>query len=214
MNTRTRSTTRRRIPLAVAAACMALVALVATAPVAAAHGGDGVLEPVSVTPDGRSVEVSVRLTYESDGHDATGATVTVAGDDGAGAALTPVSLTDQGGGTYGGTVELPSDGTWNLRVTAVEPPAQLALPAVTVAAAPSTTAADASSSTSTSAPSTADAGAVDGAEATEGIVALGDDEDGGGTAPWVWVVAGVAVVAAVAAGLLFVARGRRPGPID
>ena len=186
------------------AAAVALVLTVAGP--AAAHGGNGVLSPESVTTTGSAVEIVVRLTYAGDGHAADGATVTVAGESAAGTALTPVVLTDTGDGRYAGRVELPAPGEWNLRVTAVDPPAQLVLPAILsgppVTAAPST--APTTSTPGEPSPSGADPAAA--AATPDGGAGDGD----GGAPPWGWLAVGVAAAAAVAVGAVFVARGRRP----
>ena len=150
----------RRAAAAVAACVAALVGMSALAGPAWAHGGAGTLEVVSTEPqaDGTSVKVTVQLSFTKDGHPADDATVTVVGElDGGGTApeFTPVTLTASGPeGQYAGVVPIPGPGTWNLRVTSVEPPATATTQVSTAATtrtgdsvAPSTTAAEAATTT-------------------------------------------------------------------
>jgi len=150
----------RRAAAVLAAFLVALVGAGALAGPASAHGGPGKLVVVSTEPqaDGTSVKVTVQLNFAEDGDPAADATVTVVGElDGGGAApeFTPVTLTASGPeGQYAGVVPIPGPGTWNLRVTSVEPPAtattQVSTAATTRTAdsvAPSTTAAAASTTT-------------------------------------------------------------------
>lgn len=118
---------RRRLHLIVGAVCFA-VASAAVAPVAVAHSDEGKLEVVSVTPSGTTAVITVRLTYGNDGEPVDAATVTVAGDDGAGVRLDPVPMKrTQAAGEYSADVTFPSAGSWNLRVTSVTPAATLTL---------------------------------------------------------------------------------------
>lgn len=166
----------------------------AAAPVSA-HGGEGVLALESFVPaegagDPGRWDVAVRLTFVEDGHPVDDATVTVAGEDGSGAALTPVALTARGDGRFAGVVDLPP-GAWNLRVVSVEPPAQLALEPVTVPASPATTETSTEAST-TSTPTSTTAAPVE-------VTAEGDDGAAGSDLPWPLLVAVVALGGAVLA---------------
>ncbi len=123
-----------------------------------AHGGEGVLALESFVPAGGADgpgrwDVAVRLTFAEDGHAVDEATVTVAGEDGAGTPLTPVALAPRGDGRFSGVVELVP-GVWNLRVVSVEPPAQLALEPVTVSAPGPTSTAPSTDASTSAAPST------------------------------------------------------------
>ncbi|USQ76453.1 FixH family protein [Ornithinimicrobium cryptoxanthini] len=95
--------------------------------VAFAHDDEGVLELVEARSADGSVELRVELRYSGDGHPATDATVTVAGDGPAGAVLQPVVLepTDVPG-VYGAEVDLPDTGEWTLRFSSLGPIAALA----------------------------------------------------------------------------------------
>ena len=156
---RTHANVRRAAAVA-AGLLLTLVGLSALAAPASAHGGGGKLEVVSTEPqaDGTSVKVTVQLNFSADGHPAEDATVTVVGElDGGGPApeFTPVTLTAAGAeGQYAGVVPIPGPGTWNLRVTSVEPPATATTQVSTAATtrtgdsvAPSTTTAEAASTT-------------------------------------------------------------------
>ena len=209
-----RSRHRRRPIAALAAIAMAVVVGALFAPAAGAHGDDGVLTVVSATPSGTSSTVTVQLAYEGDGHPVDGATVTVVADDGAGNALDPVPMgPGSAAGQYTATVQFPSAGTWNLRVTAVSPSATLTLtqevtadPGVTVGTEPTTTAASGADDGLTGTPTTVTA-SVGGDPADD----AGDTDDG---SPLPWILGGLAVVVCVALGVVFVIRGRTQGPID
>ena len=197
---RTMSPARRAA--AVVTACLAaLVGMSALAGPAWAHGGAGTLEVVSTEPqaDGTSVKVTVQLSFTKDGHPADDATVTVVGElQGGGAApeFTPVTLTASGPeGQYAGVVPIPGPGTWNLRVTSVEPPAT-ATTQVSTAATTRTEGSSTAPSTTAAAPTTTEPSAV-------GVL---DDGWGGSLVPA--VVAG-AVGGAVAAGIASVVMLRR-----
>lgn len=190
----------RRAAAAVATFLCALAGLSALAAPVSAHGGGGTLEVVSTEPqaDGTSVKVTVQLNFSADGHPAEDATVTVVGElEGGGPApeFTPVTLTAAGPeGQYAGVVPIPAPGTWNLRVTSVEPPAT----ATTQVSTAATTRTEGSSSapTTTAAPT------------TTGSSAEGEQDDGSGSSMLPAVVAG-AVGGAVAAGIASVVMLRR-----
>ena len=183
----------RRAAAAVAACVAALVGMSALAGPAWAHGGAGTLEVVSTEPqaDGTSVKVTVQLSFTKDGHPADDATVTVVGElQGGGSApeFTPVTLTASGPeGQYAGVVPIPGPGTWNLRVTSVEPPAT-ATTQVSTAATTRTEGSSTAPSTTAAAPTTTESSAV------------GEQDDGSGSSMVPAVVAG-AVGGAVAAGI-------------
>ena len=208
---------RGRRPIAALAAIAVAVVLGALlAPAAGAHGDDGVLTVVSATPSGTSSTVTVQLAYEGDGHPVDGATVAVVADDGAGNALDPVPMgPGSAPGQYTATVQFPSAGTWNLRVTAVSPSATLTLtqdvtadPGVTVGTEPTTTAASGADDGLTGTPTTV--AASDDGKGADGDTAA-DADDG---SPLPWILGGLAVVVCVALGVVFVGRGRTQGPID
>jgi hypothetical protein len=204
----------RRIGAPVAALVVLLAALTTAllAPVAGAHGDDGVLQVVSVAPSGTSTTVTVRLTYQGDGHPVDGATVTIVGDDGAGAAIDPVQMTaGSEPGQYTATIEFPSAGVWNLRVTSVSPAATLTVthevtadPGVT---APEPTDDPVLDEEMTSSPTTADVGEASSEERA-------GTDDGDGSSPLPWILGGLVVIVCVGLGVVFVLRGRNQGPID
>lgn len=195
---------------------IAAVVLLAFAPVAGAHGGAGRLEVVSVTPTGTGAVVTVRLTFVNDGEPVDTATVTVAGDDGSGRRLDPVPLTrTEQAGEYSGAVELPSAGTWNLRVTSVTPPATLTLTQQVAG----DDGVDASTSTTvdgSAPPRPGDSGVVapaptstatpitDPAATDPGST---DSGSGGGSGAAPWIAGGVALAVVVGLGL-FLSRQR------
>jgi hypothetical protein len=222
--------TRPALPSAARVVRVVLAALVLTAlgavaaPPAGAHGGEGELEVLAVDAGrpGR-VDVTVRLSYVDDGHHPEEATVTVAGTGPDGADLTPVTLSrGDGDGVFTGTVEVPVAGAWNLRVTAVEPPATVALPPVLVAgeggddtpASGDTAASDGDGATTTVGidPVGSDEGGADAtgstASATPEVTAGAADEDDDGGIPWPAVGIGVAIGLA-AVGLAFLNQRRR-----
>ena len=175
---------------------------------ASAHGDDAIAELVAFTPaaDGGSAQVTVRLTFQNDGDPVDDATVTISGDDAAGHTLTPATL-DAGAqpGLFEGTLALPGPGTWNLRVTSIEPEASLTF-TQTVSAAPTTTTQVAP--TDPTAPTeptvgapNAPSGAIDpdeGAIDPNGGSSPISTDDGGSSAGWiVVVVAAVVLVAAI-----------------
>ena len=203
--TRTLSQVRRapfrRAVAVVAAFLVSLVGTSALAGPAWAHGGPGKLEVVATEPqaDGTSVKVTVQLNFAEDGDPAADATVTVVGEleGGASADFTPVTLAASGPeGQYSGVVPIPAPGTWNLRVTSVEPPATATTQVSTAATArstgaPTTTAAAASTSTTVAAPA--------GDQPEEGSNLL------------VKAVAALVVVGAVAAVAVAMSRRRQSG---
>jgi hypothetical protein len=107
--------------LAVIGAAGALVLGAATSP-AAAHDGVAIIDIEGVHPAGTSIHYVVRVTWEDDGHAAVGATVTATATNAAGTQLTPVTLAPiDEDGRYGGVIDYPSEGTWTVRVTSIDP---------------------------------------------------------------------------------------------
>lgn len=207
-----------RTPIVRAAALLAVlmtavlaVGLAALAPVAGAHGDDGVLTLVSATTSGSSSTVTVKLTYEGDGHPVDGATVTVVADDGAGQSVDPVPMeAGTSSGEYTATVQLPSTGTWNLRVTAVNPAATITTTqVVTGSEAPGGTEPEMTVGTEpeqTATPTTEDP-ALD-AEITESPTSTSaEDDDDSSTLPWLG--GAVVLLGLVAVAVVAVVRGRR-----
>jgi len=197
--------------LVVGIAAAVVTAVVGAAPVGA-HGGDGILSIVSFEPvapdDTTAWNVEVELRYSDDDHTADDATVTLSGDDGAGADLTPVALEPVGEGRYIGRVDLPGAGTWDLRVVSIDPPGQLAMEPVVAAAGGGPDGGDVGT-TPTTVPAP-DPGAVADVppatmEVTSADEAAASPTDGGGLPWWVWVL----VVLAVATGVGAVVVARR-----
>lgn len=203
------STSRRSSAARFAVALLlALGATVVGAAGASAHGDKGLLAVESATVAGTTAQVTAKVSF-LDGDPAAGATVTVAGDNGAGATLAPVTLPAAANtGQYSGAVALPAPGTWTLRVTSVDPTAEAAPTQVVVAAPSATTTSAPTGVPVTTSPVTSDGGVPE--------ITADDDTstDDGGVSPVWWVLGGIAVVAAVATGIIFVARGRNQGPID
>jgi hypothetical protein len=194
-------------PLAVVAV---LCATVLAAPAASAHGDAATIEAVQVTQSGTSATITVKVTYTNDAEAVTDATLTVAGDTTAGAKLDPVPMQSTStAGEYTATVDLPAPGTWNLRVTSVNPTATLQLTRE-VAAAPEVTASPATSSTA----STTTVPAATGVPELRSTPDQTAPDDDSGTSPIWWVLGGVVVVVALGMGAVFVLRGRDQGPIE
>jgi hypothetical protein len=107
--------------LAVVGAAGALVLGAASSP-AAAHDGAAIIDIEGVHPAGTSIHYVVRVTWEDDGHAAVGATVTATATNAAGTQLTPVTLAPiDEDGRYGGVLDYPSEGSWTVRVTSIDP---------------------------------------------------------------------------------------------
>lgn len=107
--------------LVVLGATGALVLGAATPP-AAAHDGVAIIDFEDAHPAGTSIHYVVRVTWEDDGHAAIGATVTATATNAAGTQLTPVTLAPADeDGRYSGTIEFPSEGSWTVRVTSIDP---------------------------------------------------------------------------------------------
>lgn len=197
-------------PLAVALAIAA--GLVTLVPLAAAHGDDGRLEAVSVIPSGDTAVVTVRLTYENDSEPVNAATVTVAGEDGAGARLDPVAMTRTASpGEYAATVTFPSAGTWNLRVTSVNPTATLPLTQEISADSGVTTTPESSVGTAGDTPTTATTGTVVSPQPSDAATTPRPSDSASSAVPWIVAAVVVAVLIGAAAVVL---RRRRGGDGD
>lgn len=204
-------TIRRLLPLAAVAAALAALGL-GTAPPAAAHEGEAVITVETVEPTDLSVRYVVRVTWENDGHPATGAVVTATAVAPDGTQTTPVTLEQvDDDGRYEGTVEHPAPGAWTVRFTVVEPPGTLEHP-VDLAAPTPTTAAPAPEP----ADEPADEAATDDAEAPaaagdgEAVGEPDESDDGGGSGMTVALIAAAAVVA-IGGAIAAVRVARRSG---
>lgn len=178
----------RELVRGVSALLLAATSSLATGAAAFAHGEDGVFSGTEAVPtngDPLTVSLRARLLYVNDNEPAPGATVTVDAVDPAGLALPAVTLTDNGDGTYQGTLALTAPGAWTLRFTATTPNAATEV------------AYTAEASTKTVPPTTTTRAPRAGGD---------DDDDGSGTA--VLVLAVMAVAAVVAGGWLLWRRRR------
>lgn len=181
------------------------VGVAAIAPMAGAHGDDGVLAVVSGTPSGSSSTITVKLTFEGDGHPVDGATVTAVADDGAGAAIDPVPMTAAGSpGEYTARLEFPSAAVWNVRVTAVSPSATVTL--TQDIAGPAST----SSTPTESTPASTSEAPVDGVTATrEGTGGEAAEQSDSSPLPW---VLGIGALVVVVGAVAWVVARRGSGP--
>ena len=176
------------------------VGVAAIAPMAGAHGDDGVLAVVSATPSGSSSTITVKLTFEGDGHPVDGATVTAVADDGAGAAIDPVPMTAAGSpGEYTARLEFPSAAVWNVRVTAVSPSATVTLTQDIAGPASTSSTPTESTPTSGSTPGTTPASTsgapVDGVTATrEDTAEEAVEQSDSSPLPWVLGIGALVVV--------------------
>lgn len=181
------------------------VGVAAIAPMAGAHGDDGVLAVVSATPSGSSSTITVKLTFEGDGHPVDGATVTAVADDGAGAAIDPVPMAAAGSpGEYTARLEFPSAAVWNVRVTAVSPSATVTL--TQDIAGPAST----SSTPTESTPASTSEAPVDGVTATrEGTAEEAAEQSDSSPLPW---VLGIGALVVVVGAVAWVVARRGSGP--
>jgi hypothetical protein len=165
---------------------------------AAAHGGEGKAE-VTTTRSGDDVAVSVRITYEGDGHGVPGATVTVVVDDG-----TPSEMAaGPEEGVYEATIRAEPGAT--IRVTSVDPATSTEVLAPEAAEPVPTTAAEAttpSSTTETESTTTPTADEESSAPVTERTSSASDDDSGSNTVVIV-AIAAVLLAAIVAALIVF-----------
>lgn len=181
------------------------VGVAAIAPMAGAHGDDGVLAVVSATPSGSSSTITVKLTFEGDGHPVDGATVTAVADDGAGAAIDPVPMAAAGSpGEYTARLEFPSAAVWNVRVTAVSPSATVTL--TQDIAGPAST----SSTPTESTPASTSEAPVDGVTATrEDTAEEAVEQSDSSPLPW---VLGIGALVVVVGAMAWVVARRGSGP--
>ena len=191
------------------------VGVAAIAPMAGAHGDDGVLAVVSATPSGSSSTITVKLTFEGDGHPVDGATVTAVADDGAGAAIDPVPMTAAGSpGEYTARLEFPSAAVWNVRVTAVSPSATVTLTQDIAGPASTSSTPIGSTPTSGSTPGTTPASTsgapVDGVTATrEDTAEEAVEQSDSSPLPW---VLGIGALVVVVGAMAWVVARRGSGP--
>ena len=180
---------------------LTVVALLALASPAAAHGDEGLLEVVAATPSdvGSDVTYRVSLVYANDGDAVDGATVTATAvlD---GEPQQPVTLASAGEpGIYEGTVSFPTAGRWTVRFATEDPPARVQTTFRVEPPPPPTTAA----------PAPTTSGPPPTSTPVEPQLA---DEDTDSSGPPVGLIVGLVVtgLAAVAGGVaLFVQRRRK-----
>jgi hypothetical protein len=181
---------------------LTVVALVAMAQPAAAHGDEGELEVIDATPDdtGSSVTYRVRLTYADDGDPVGGATVTATASIVGQAPLPPVTLDPGADGVHAGTVTFPTPGDWSVRFESADPEAGLTVSYTIEPPPPATT----SPPTTTTEP-----GPVTSTPTDPDLVDEGDT--GGDDGPPAGLVVGLVVtgVLAVAGGVTLLVRRRK-----
>jgi cobalamin biosynthesis Mg chelatase CobN len=159
----------------------------ADAPRAGAHGETGTMAvEVRQGPESDAVEVRARVTYANDGDVAPGASVD-ATLTGPGGRAVPLTLADNGDGTYAAQASVSEPGTWTARLVSTTPSAT-AEATFTVSATATTTTTEAVRT-----PSTRGSSAAPGADQDAG------DDDG---APVAWIVLAV-VAALLLAGLVW-----------
>lgn len=183
-----------------------VVAAVALAPSAGAHGVQGTLG-IEVAPGAAPLTAAVRvlLEYANDRDVAPGATVVAEAAGPGGQTVAARPLADQGKGVYAGTLTMPAAGSWTVTVTATDPVAT-AQAVVVVSAVPSPPTAGTGGSTTTTGDVRTSGDRVDrAAEPSDGG---GGGSDDGGSGGALLVVIGVVLVAA-GVGAVFVVR-RRP----
>lgn len=191
------------------------VGVAAIAPMAGAHGDDGVLAVVSATPSGSSSTITVKLTFEGDGHPVDGATVTAVADDGAGAAIDPVPMTAAGSpGEYTARLEFPSAAVWNVRVTAVSPSATVTL--TQDIAGPASTSSTPTESTPTSGSTPGTTPASTSGAPVDGVTATREDTaeeavERSDSSPLPWVL-GIGALVVVVGAMAWVVARRGSGP--
>jgi len=191
------------------------VGVAAIAPMAGAHGDDGVLAVVSATPSGSSSTITVKLTFEGDGHPVDGATVTAVADDGAGAAIDPVPMTAAGSpGEYTARLEFPSAAVWNVRVTAVSPSATVTL--TQDIAGPASTSSTPTESTPTSGSTPGSTPASTSGAPVDGVTATREDTaeeavERSDSSPLPWVL-GIGALVVVVGAVAWVVARRGSGP--
>lgn len=99
-----------------------VAALVAVAPVAAAHEGKAIINVETEVNQPAGTDYIIRAIWNNDGHPAADATVTATPIEPTGVNGTPIAFTARDeDGRYGGFVPMPSPGQWTVRFTVVEP---------------------------------------------------------------------------------------------
>jgi hypothetical protein len=162
------------------------LAVTADAPRAGAHGETGTMAvEVRQGPESDAVEVRARVTYANDGDAAPGASVD-ATLTGPGGRAVPLTLADNGDGTYAAQASVSEPGTWTARLVSTTPSAT-AEATFTVSATATTTTTE-----PVRTPSTRGSSAARGADEDA-------DDDG---APVAWIVLAV-VAALLLAGLVW-----------
>lgn len=212
--------TPARLAAAVLAALVVALGLLAAAPAtpAGAHDGDAVIDVEAAHPAGTSVHYIVRVTWQDDGHPATGATVTATGVAADGTQLTPVTLAPQDeDGRYAGLVDYPEPGNWTVRITAIEPTgtveqAQVVSPPATTAPAESGDSGDEATDGTTDEGGFAPADDGTGASSADddGETASSESADDDGGMPVYLLVAAFVIVIVGAVTSVSVIRRNRP----
>jgi hypothetical protein len=179
----------------VAAALVVGFGAVMSAAPALAHSETGsmVVEVRGPSPD--QVEVRARVTYANDGDPAPGAAVEATLTGPAGESR-PLTLQDNGDGTYQATTTVDQPGQWTARLTSTTP-AATAEATFSVAPSETTTTVGTAATTTSRADGTASAASSD------------DEEDGDDAAPWIVLGVVVVVLAAAAGALAWSRRARR-----
>ncbi|MFO7591031.1 MAG: hypothetical protein R6X23_09040, partial [Acidimicrobiia bacterium] len=100
-----------------------VLAIVAPAGVATAHGDEGKMQLEATASGPLQAFVRATVIYENDSEVALGATVTVEASGPDGQSLPPTPLVEAGDGRYEATLTFPVAGAWTLRATAADPAA-------------------------------------------------------------------------------------------
>ncbi len=186
------------------------------APPASAHGEDGYFEDLRVeTTAGLEVTVDAVLLYEGDDDPAPGATVTLVAEGPQGQVVGPVPM-EEGTepGRYQGTTTLPAAGTWELRLSSLDPdgvlrsPLEVSPPGEDESTSPAETSGTADP-TEPTAPATATPAPATAEPPTPGAMAVeATSASTRATSVGTWAAAGAALVLVGAAVWLAVARRR------
>jgi hypothetical protein len=188
-----------------------VAALLAGAAPAGAHDGEGIITLEAAHPAGTSVHFIVRVTWENDGHAATGATVTATALGADGTRLTPVTLAPiDDDGRYANPIEFDGAGTWRVRFTSIEPTGTSEVTQEVTAPTSTTATTDDGTTGTTSADDAGGFAPADDGTGSSGEAAAGDN-DGGGMPVWLVVGAAVVVVGGAIAAVR-TARRYRTGP--
>lgn len=141
----------RRLLMVPLATLVAVVTLATSALPAGAHDGKAIITVDSAEPGaGASIDYTIRVIWDNDGHPANDASVTVVASAEDGTQVGPIAMNPiDDDGRYSASLDVGSPGNWAVRFTVVTPPGTLEVPQVV--AAPSTTT-SAPSTTTTSAP--------------------------------------------------------------